>query len=133
MSQRTEKAKALRADGTTHYNCCQAALAAFCPGCGVEEEQARRMGTFFNAGMRCGSVCGAVSGALMALGLSGAGDKAGPELLRRFREKNGTLNCAELLKAAAERGEPRGEHCDRMVVEAVALAEEILEEKNAAG
>ncbi|MEL4860463.1 C-GCAxxG-C-C family protein [Pseudoflavonifractor phocaeensis] len=130
MSEALEKAKALRADITAHYNCCQATLMPFHAACGIDEETARKAGAFFNSGMRCGSVCGAVTGALMALGMAGAGDKAGPELLRRFRDKNGTINCAELLKAAVERGEPRGEHCDRMVFEAVELAQELLDKKD---
>jgi C_GCAxxG_C_C family probable redox protein len=128
MSEYLEKAKALRADTATHYNCCQAALMPFCEKYGLDPEAGRKAGAFFGSGMRCGSVCGAVTGALMALGLSGADDKAGPELLRQFKEKNGYLNCAELLKAAADRGEPRKDHCDRMVYDAVELAEKLLGE-----
>lgn len=121
-----EKTKALRADTQTHYNCCQATLVPFCGQCGLDEATACQLGTFFNTGMRCGSVCGAVSGALMALGLAGADNKAGPELIRRFKEKNGCIECAALLKAAVERGEPRKAHCDRMVFEAVEIAEDLL-------
>lgn len=127
MNDALTKAKALRADKDHHYNCCQAALMPFAPACGIDEATACKAGAFFNSGMRCGSVCGAVTGALMALGMAGADDKAGPELLRRFREKNGSINCAELLKAAVERGESRGPHCDRMVYEAVELAQELLD------
>lgn len=123
-----ERAKALREDKTTHYNCCQSALMPFCPKVGLEEGEGRKAGAFFGSGMRCGAVCGAVTGALMALGLAGADDTAGPELMRRFREKNGALNCAELLKAAAERGEERKHHCDRMVYDAVELTQELLGE-----
>ncbi len=123
-----EKARALREDKTTHYNCCQSTLMPFCERLGMEEEQGRKEGAFFGSGMRCGSVCGAVTGALMVLGLAGADDQAGPELMKRFREKNGFLNCAELLKAAAERGEERKPHCDRMVYDAVELTKELLGE-----
>ena len=121
------KARALRADASAHYNCAQAAIIALRPEDGPDEADCVRMGAFFGSGMRCGSVCGAVTGALMALGLQGAGEKSGQELLRRFRDKNGALNCAELLKAAAQRGEERKSHCDRMVFDAVEMAAEIME------
>ena len=122
------KAKTLRADTSVHYNCAQAALLALRPESGPDEAACARMGALFGSGMRCGSVCGAVTGALMALGLRGAHDKTAQELLRRFRDKNGALNCAELLKAAAQRGEERKSHCDRMVFDAVELAAELVEE-----
>lgn len=123
-----EKAKALRADQTTHYNCCQSVLMPFCGRCGLDEETAQRAGAFFGSGMRCGSVCGAVTGALMTLGMAGAGNEAGPELMRRFREKHGALNCRELLAAARERGEEKKTHCDGLVFEAVEMTRELLGE-----
>ena len=39
-----------------------------------------------------------------------------------------SLDCANLLRLAAERGEARKPHCDRMVYEAVELLEELLAE-----
>lgn len=122
-----EKAKALRGEETVHHNCAQATLLTFREHLGLDEDTARGVTTFFNVGMRCGAMCGAVSGALMVLGLAGAGDKAASELIAKFKEKNGYLNCAELLKAARERGEERKPHCDRMVYDGVSLAAEILE------
>ena len=121
-----EHAEALRADAERHYNCFQSALLPFSTEYGLDEETACRLGTFFNSGMNCGSICGAVAGALAALGLSGVEGRPNAELLRRFREKNGSLTCPELLRMAAERGEPRKAHCDRMVFEAVQLAEEAI-------
>lgn len=123
-----EKAKALRADEEIHYNCFQAVLLPFCQEYGLDPDIAMRTGTFLNAGMRHGSACGAVAGALAVLGLAGKDGQAGPELLRRFREKNGELACSELLKAATARGEERKPHCDRMVCDAVELVEELLKE-----
>ena len=123
-----EKAKFLRSDeGGIHHNCAQATLLTFADHLGLDEDTARAVTTFFNVGMRCGAMCGAVSGALMVLGLAGADDKAASELIAKFREKNGYLNCAELLKAARERGEERKTHCDRMVCDGVSLAAGILE------
>ena len=127
MSKIMEKTKALRADPNIHYNCCQATLIPFSGQCGIDEETAFRAGTFFNTGMRHGSTCGAVTGALMALGLAGAGDEAAKTLMQEFQEKNGCLECAELLKKAKETGEKRKCHCDRMVFDAVEMTEKLLE------
>ena len=123
-----EKAKTLREDEGVHYNCFQAVLLPFCEEYGLDPDAAMRAGTFLNAGMRHGSTCGAVAGALAVLGLAEQDNQAGPELLRRFREKNGALACAELLKAAADRGEDRKLHCDRMVYDAVQMVEQLLKE-----
>lgn len=125
--QYLEKAKALRADTETHYNCAQAALLALKPE-GVDEGECARLTALFGSGMQCGAVCGAVTGALMALGLHNVESKAGQEFVRQFRQKNGAINCAELLKAMAERGETKKPHCDRMVCDAVELAAELLEQ-----
>ena len=86
---------------------------------GITREQANALALDFGAGMGCGSVCGAVTGALMAMGGLGLPQEQRLELLRRFRNENGSLDCAALLKAAAERGEPKKSHCDRMVAQCV--------------
>lgn len=123
---RMEECKALRGDTAVHYNCAQSVLIPFRDACGVDRETARSLGSHFGSGMRCGGMCGAVSSALMVLGLAGADEGAAAALMRKFREKNGALNCAELLKAAKDRGEARKPHCDRMVYHAVELLEEQL-------
>ena len=123
---RMEKVRALRADPQVHYNCCQAVLVPFCEACGLSREQAFALGSNFGSGMRHGSTCGAVTGALMVLGMAGADSQAGTELLRRFRAKNQTLDCASLLRMASERGEERKSHCDRMVFDAAELLEELM-------
>ena len=123
---RMEECKALRGDTEVHYNCAQAVLIPFREVCGVDRETARNLGAHFGSGMRCGGMCGAVTGALMVLGMAEADEAATMALLRKFREKNGVLNCAELLKAAKDRGEARKPHCDRMVYSAVELLEEQL-------
>ena len=123
---RMEDARALRARTDIHFNCCQSVLVPFAGACGLDRDDLYRLGSNFGHGMRHGGACGAVTGALMVLGLAGKSSGQGEELLRRFRAKNGALNCAELLRAAKERGEDRKPHCDRMVCDAVEMAEELL-------
>lgn len=120
-----EQAQKLRGDTTHHYNCCQSALLPFCAECGLDEETACKVAANFGSGMRHGSTCGAVTGALMALGLAGADEKKASALIRRFREKNGALTCAELL--AKNTGDKKT-HCDNKVFDAVTIAEELLSE-----
>lgn len=127
-----ERARVLREDQTVHYNCFQATVLPFCEEYGLDADAVMRAGTFLNAGMRHGSVCGAVAGALAVLGLAEVDNQRALELLRRFREENGSLSCGELLKAAAERGEERKPHCDRMVYDAVRTVEKLLEEGSGA-
>ena len=125
---RMEETQGLRARTDVHFNCCQSVLVPFADACGLDREAAFRMGANFGSGMHHGSTCGAVTGALMALGLAGKGNDAAAELMRRFRDHNQVLDCANLLRLAAERGEARKPHCDRMVYEAVELLEELLAE-----
>lgn len=122
-----EHAQALRDDAAMHYNCCQAVLIPFAAECGLTEEQAARLGSHFGGGMRCGSTCGALTGALMVLGLMGKDEiDTAKAALNQFREANGALDCATLLKDRAERGIPRKEGCDGMVAQGVAIVEELL-------
>ena len=116
---RREDSAALRADTGVHYNCAQAVLIPFAEDMGITREQANALALDFGAGMGCGSVCGAVTGALMAMGGLGLPQEQRLELLRRFRAENGAIDCAALLKAAAERGEVKKVHCDRMVAQGV--------------
>ena len=136
---RMEETEALRARTDVHYNCCQSVLVPFADLCGLDKETAFKLGANFGSGMRHGSTCGAVilgwvlrslggavTGALMVLGLAGKGADEATALMRRFREKNQVLDCANLLRLAKERGEERKCHCDRMVYEAVELLEDLL-------
>lgn len=120
-----EKMLALRNDPAVHYNCAQSVLMPFAEEIGVTEEQARDLAANFGSGMGCGGVCGAVTGALMAMGGLGLPQEKRAELIRRFREENGALDCPVLLKAAAERGEERKTHCDRMVDECLTFVCEV--------
>ena len=116
---RMEKCKALRAETAVHYNCCQAVLVPFAAEMGVTEEQAYKMGAHFGSGMRHGSTCGALSGGLMVLGALGFDEKMAAGLLRDFRMSHGATDCATLLKASHDRGEPKKQHCDDLVFEIV--------------
>ncbi len=118
-----EMAEQLRADKTSHYNCCQGTLLPFCEECHLDRETALKIAANFGSGMRHGSTCGAVVGALMALGLAGADEKKATALLRQFKEKNGSLLCAELL--AKNTGDKKT-HCDNKVFDAVKMADELL-------
>lgn len=121
-----EKAKALRADTQTHYNCAQSVLLAFGDRIGLTEEQAFQVANHFGAGMRHGSTCGVLSGGLMVLGLLGYDEKTAGELLRQFREKYEATQCAELLSRSKDRGIPRKEHCDGLVLEMVETLDQIF-------
>jgi len=109
----------LRADQTTHYNCCQAVLVTFAKEMGLSPKQAFDLGAHFGSGMRHGSTCGALSAGLMVLGALGFDDKMAAELLRDFRENHGATDCATLLKASHERGESRKQHCNDLVFDVV--------------
>ena len=55
----------------------------------------------------------------------GLGEAETRELIRRFREKHGCINCVDLLRQAHERGEDRKVHCDQMIDECLAMVEEL--------
>ena len=146
-----EEAKRLFMEG---YNCAQAVFCAFCDETGLDIDAAARMASSFGGGMgRLREVCGTVSGALLALGiLRGYSDPADPqakaahyqmvqEYARRFREKNGTIVCRELLKDVPVNPggtpEPRTPEfyarrpCLRLAGEAAAILDEMLAETQA--
>ena len=99
------------------YNCSQAVLMAFEDVTGLEKETAAKLASSFGGGLgRMREVCGAVSGAAMVLGLlKGYSDpksyeqkKAHYQLIQdfaaRFKEKNGSIICRELLNGTASNG-----------------------------
>ena len=124
-----ELAHALRANEETHYNCCQSVLVTFAKEMGLTQEQAYALGSFFNAGMRHGSACGVLSGTLMVLGMTGCDEQQAAALLKQFRTCHCSTSCADLLKAARERGEERKPHCDALVYEMVEALDAILAQK----
>jgi C_GCAxxG_C_C family probable redox protein len=118
-------------------NCAQAVFSAFAEDVGIDENTALKMSACFGGGMRCGEVCGAATGALMVLGMkygSGAendldnkrliGQKT-TEFIKRFKDKNETLLCREILKKGA--GGRIG--CGNAVSSAVEILEDMLDKK----
>lgn len=92
------------------YNCAQSVLLAFCEETGLTHGEAARLASTFGGGMgRMREVCGAVSAMLMIEGLlKGYDDPKAKEeksavyarvrgLADRFREKNHSIICRELL------------------------------------
>lgn len=132
MSQYSERAQVLRDDPKVHFNCAQGVFIPFAEAKGISKEVANSIAANFGAGMKCGSVCGAVTGGLMALGLYGVEDPAViGKYLRMIKDNHdGMLDCKDLLRVMAEKGEQRKAHCDGMVQEAVAAVEAILAEQN---
>ena len=131
------------------FHCSQSVLAAFADEVGLSEEQALKLGACFGGGMRRGEVCGAVTGALMVLGmLYGQYDKndqesrmtankVNDEMMKRFKEKNGTYICNDLLGCDistlqgaqyARDNDLFTEFCPKMVESAIEILEEIIAE-----
>jgi C_GCAxxG_C_C family probable redox protein len=101
------------------FNCSQAVFSAFSGDYGMSREDALKAASAFGAGMgRMGSTCGAVTGAFMVLGMKYGKYKEGDEapkektyalvneFAKRFKARNGTIVCKELL--GLEIGTPEG-------------------------
>lgn len=86
-------------------NCAQAVLLAFCEDYGMERETALTIAAGFGSGMAgLREACGTVTGANMVIGLAKGknrmeANRTFREFADRFREKNGSLVCKELLAA----------------------------------
>ncbi len=134
------------------YNCAQAVFCAFCDETGLSIDAAARLSSSFGGGMgRLREVCGAVSGALMALGqIRGYSDPTDPalkaahyravqELARRFREREASIVCRDLLKGipvlpgdVPEARTPdfyTRRPCLRLIGEAAAILDDMLKEE----
>lgn len=103
----SEKARELFMQG---YNCSQSVFAAFCDVTGIDFGTALRISSSFGGGMgRMREVCGAVSGMFMVAGAIYGYEEPGnnkiksehyariQELASKYREKNGSIICRELL------------------------------------
>ena len=126
-----ERRKQFTPEGRPVYNCCQSVVSVFAQDVGYDEEAAMRAATYFRGGMQIGSVCGAITGGLMTLGLAGIDEAhAANELFRRVKgNHDGLINCKDLLKVSAEKGEVKMDHCNVMICECIGYIEEILREK----
>lgn len=145
----SEKARALFYEG---YNCSQAVVCAFEDVTGIDIKTSARLSSSFGGGMgRLREVCGAVSGGLLILGiLRGYDDPEDyeakvshyqlvQEFARRFREKNGTIICRELLSGVRTKpgNDPEARTpeyyasrpCLRHVGEAAEIVDELVRER----
>ena len=151
MSEKSEKAKELFKSG---YNCSQAVLGVFCEELGLNFDTAMKLASSFGGGMgRMREVCGTVSGMFMAAGLAFAASsnsaaekgehyKRIQELAKRFKDKNGSIICKELLQgiesstspSPSERTETyyKKRPCAELVSDSVEIFEEYLKEQKEA-
>lgn len=146
MTEKEEMARAFFREG---YNCSQSVMLAFCEEAGIERELALRLSSSFGGGMgRLREVCGAVSGMFMAAGClygySAPKDMQAKkehyariqELAARFKEKNGSIVCRELLGKAGKDNSPvpserteeyyKKRPCEEMIGTAARLMEEYM-------
>lgn len=92
------------------FGCCQSVVAAFADLYGLDDLTAKRVAAGFGGGVgRMRMMCGAVSGLVILAGLdcgqTEGSDKEGKaacykvvqDLLAKFKERNGSVICAELL------------------------------------
>lgn len=106
----TEKSQLAKRYFEEGYNCAQSVLLAFCEETGLSIDQAAKLASTFGGGMgRMREVCGAVSAMFMVQGLmEGYTDPKAKEekaelyarvreVAERFREKNHSIICRDLL------------------------------------
>ena len=142
---RTERAKEYFLQG---FACSQAVALAFADIMGLDEDTIRKITLPFGGGVgRLRLTCGAVSGMALVIGAVFAGSENTPEnkkntyaivqeLCGKFKEKTGSLICAELLAGMKVPVEIGGEaekrtaeyYKKRSCADMVALATGILEE-----
>lgn len=107
LEERIEKAVGLFKSG---YNCSQSVVAAFADMYGFTEEQALKMSASFGGGIgrmreTCGAACGMFLLAGLETGATDPKDREGKganyalvqELAEQFKQRNGSINCGELL------------------------------------
>lgn len=121
-----EEVKALRARKDVHFNCAQSLLCPFAEEAGLTEEKAQALGAFFGSGMLHGSTCGALSSTLMILGMKGYDKEEAARQIQEFRQRHQTVNCAELLDIAREKGMEKKPHCDGLVYEMCGILDQLL-------
>lgn len=144
-----EKARELFLEG---YSCSQAVFIAYCDLTGIDEKTAALIASSFGGGMgRMREVCGAVSGMFMTAGIlygyddpSATSEKTAhyariQELARRFKERNTSIICRDILgKIAADKSfipQERNEKyystrpCAKMVYDAAEILEQYIAEQ----
>ena len=142
---KTEQALLTFADG---FSCSQSIVSSFGVDYGLSREKLLRVSGAFGAGMaRMAETCGAVTGAFMVIGLKHGRTriedqeskettyKLVREFVRRFKARNGTVLCRELL--GCDLGTAEGmrvahannlihTRCPKFVKDAAELIEEML-------
>lgn len=143
MSRKAEQAKEYFKQG---YNCSQSVAAAFCDEVGMDKSQMLKMVSSFGGGMgRMREVCGAVSGMFFIAGaLYGYDDPKDmqakkehyariQELAARFKARNGSIICRELLGLEGRDSSPNPSertaeyYKKRPCAEMIATAAELME------
>lgn len=122
-----ERVQAARDNFRKHgYNCCQSVLLAYADVIGLDPQTAAVLTSGFGGGMgRLREVCGSVSAMFMIAGfISPAADPSAKtdrtanyalvqEVAGKFREKNGSIVCKELLGKPAALKQESPEPSDR--------------------
>ena len=130
-------------------NCSQAIVAAYCQQFGLDRRMGAKVATGFGGGMRMAGACGAVTGAFMILGLKYGNTTAQDqpakantykmvkEFTKRFKARNGSVICKDLLKKDISTGEGMkqaqesgdfSKRCPQMVKDAAEILEKMLAE-----
>lgn len=141
---RSESAKANFLRG---YNCAQSVFLAFSDLVPTDEKTALKIAAPFGGGVgRMREICGTVSAMMMVCGLvfydaehvtleeKSALYAREQELARRFREKNGSIVCRELLRGVTQDSSPNADartaeyYKKRPCADLCACAARILEE-----
>lgn len=148
MSAKGDRAYELFLSG---YNCTQSVVCAFADELGMDMDTAARLSSGFGGGMgRLREVCGTFSGVVMVMSMlygysdpkNLAGKKELYEKIRllagKFRERNGSIICRELLglKEAERSAEPEARTpeyykkrpCPELCRAAAEIAEEFIRE-----
>ena len=114
--ERENKGRELHRSG---LNCCQSVVMAYADKLPIEPEHALAVASPFGRGIAgCREVCGCVSGMAIVCGLTGHTADVRP-LIDRFREDNGEIVCAKLLKMGKR-------PCNEMVAYASGLLADIV-------
>ncbi len=131
MNKHIDKAMKLRNKTPMVDNCAQTIMRIYAKELGIDEELSASIGCNFGSGMKCGSTCGAITAGLIVLGAKGIDS---PAVIDEFRKRiahnhDGMTNCADLLRANAQKGGAKKEHCDNMIKESIALIDELVEKQ----
>jgi len=121
-----------------NYNCAQSVLTAFAEDLELEEDSSIKIALAFGGGMAGNkNICGAITGAMMVLGMKygiNETDELQKEkvysltnaLFDKFKERNGTLICRELLGNDLITEETKKVICTNFVKEAVEITETLI-------